>query len=158
MSGVSYDTDAVDESEDVLGLFYGGVGQVGQQLVVTNRRLLLGPIDTGVAEAIDAYVLDKMVPGGGDLLKSVLTHYAPLNPQILWLRHVIDVRTTNDASMFKAPGIQIKTDTDQVLNIGIVRTVRTRSGDKANNAVRDQAAQVIAAAVRSARTAAPGPV
>ncbi len=58
--------------EDVLRVFYGGRGGVGQQYVVTNRRLLTGPLDTGMALEIDAYVLNHAVPGGGDLLKKVL--------------------------------------------------------------------------------------
>lgn len=78
MPEFQFDTNPIDESEDVLGVFYGSRGQVGQQIVITNRRLLLGPIDTGIALAIDAYVLNKGVPQAGDLVKAILAHYAPL--------------------------------------------------------------------------------
>ena len=51
--------------------FYGGRGQVGQQYIVTNRRSPMGPIDTGIAQEIDAYILNQAVPGGGDLIKNI---------------------------------------------------------------------------------------
>ena len=49
VANFEYQTEPLDEMEDVLGVFYGGRGQVGQQFVVTNRRLLMGPLDTGIA-------------------------------------------------------------------------------------------------------------
>jgi hypothetical protein len=151
MPDFDYNTQPVDEMEDVVGVFYGGRGQVGQQLVVTNRRLLMGPIDTGIALGIDAYVLNKAVPGGGDLLKSVLGHYAPMNPTTLWLRHVVDVQPTNGASLFKPPGLEIRTDTDQVFKIGIVATPTTMTVSPQNKAARDRALEVIRAAVEAAK-------
>lgn len=150
MPPFEYDTEPLDEQEDVLGVFYGGRGQVGQQLVVTNRRLLLGPIDTGIAQQIDAYVLDKTV-GGGGLLKSVLSEYAPMNPKTIWLRHVSAVTATNGASLFKAPGVRIDTDTEQSIEMGIVKTTMTRSGSKENNAVRDRFVQLLTEAVAAAK-------
>jgi hypothetical protein len=158
MAGFDYGTEPLDEMEDVLGLFYGGRGQVGQQYVVTNRRLLMGPIDTGIALDIDSYILNAAAPGGGDLLKNVLTHYAPMNPKTLWLRHVIDVQPTNNASLFKAPGIRITTDTDQVFNISIVASAKTMSVLPKNNGVRDRAVQVIREAVQAAKAAPAKPV
>jgi hypothetical protein len=155
MANFEYDTEPLDEMEDVLGVFYGGRGQVGQQIVVTNRRLLMGPLDTGIALDIDAYVLNQALAGAGagDLLKNVLGHYAPMNPKTLWLRHVVGVRATHNASLFKAPGLRITTDTDQVFNLGIVATPTTMSRNPKNNGVRDVAVRVITAAVAAARTA-----
>src|SRR3954453_14271945 len=103
-----YGTAPIDQWEDVRGVFYGGRGQVGQQYVVTNRRLLMGPIDTAIAREIDAYILNQAVPGGGDLLKSILSKYAPMSPQTLWLRHVVDVQPTNNAKLLKPPGLRLK--------------------------------------------------
>lgn len=153
MPDFEYETEPLDEMEDVLGVFYGGRGQVGQQYVVTNRRLLMGPLDTGMALEIDAYVLNQAVPGGGDLLKNVLSQYAPMNPKTLWLRHVVDVQPTNNAGWFKPPGLRITTDTQQVFGLGIVATPTTMNRSSKNNAVRDQAVQVIRAAVQAAKSA-----
>src|SRR5919206_1620649 len=97
MPFASYNIDPVDEMEDVLANFYGGRGSVGSQYVVTNRRLLIGPLNTKIALDIDAYVANKAYPGAGDLLKSVLTNYAPMNPKTLYLRQVTDVRATTNA-------------------------------------------------------------
>lgn len=151
MPHFQYETEPLDEAEDVLGVFYGGRGQVGQQFVVTNRRLLMGPIDTGIALDIDAYVLNHTTAGGGDLLKGVLSHYAPMNPKTLWLRHVVSVQPTNNASLFKAPGLRITTDTEEVLDFQIVATPTTLSIRGQNNDVRDRAVQVIRAAVEAAK-------
>jgi hypothetical protein len=158
MEGSFYNTEPLDEMEDVLGVFYGGRGQVGQQYVVTNRRLLMGPINTKIALDIDSYILDQAVSGGGSLVKSVLTDYAPMNPMTLWLRHVVDVQPTNNASLFKPPGLRITTDTDQVFNLGIVASARTMNISSKNNGLRDKAVQVIRDAVQAAKAAPPKPV
>jgi hypothetical protein len=157
MLNFEYETEPLDEMEDVLGVFYGGRGGVGQQYVVTNRRLLIGPLDTGIALEIDAYVLNQAAAGGGDLLKNILGNYAPMSPKTLWLRHVVDVEPTNNASLFKAPGLQITTDTQEVLKLGIVATPETMSRNPKNNGVRDRAVQVIRAAVQAAKSAPPKP-
>ena len=69
-------------------------------------------IDTGIALDIESYILNK-AGGPGDLIKSVLGRYAPMNPKTIWLRHVVDVQPTNSASLFKAPGLRITTNTEQ---------------------------------------------
>jgi hypothetical protein len=155
---MAYETDPLDEMEDVVGVFYGSRGQVGSQYVVTNRRLLIGPLNVKIAADIDAYVLDAAVPGGGSLLKSVLTHYAPMNPKTVWLRHVVDVRPTNDARL------EISTDTEEAINLSFVSTPPGKGGlfnmgsftwDPRNRQARDRAVRVIANAVRAAKTAPP---
>lgn len=156
MPRFDYMTDPVDEFEDVLGVFYGGRGQVGQQYVVTNRRLLIGPIDTGVAQEIDAYILDQAVPGGGDLIKNILSKYAPMSPKMLWLRHVVDVHPTNNARLLKPPGLRFKTDTDQVFDLGVVVSSTTWNPSPKNNTARDRMVEVLLRAVEAAK-AAPAP-
>jgi hypothetical protein len=158
MVNFEFQTEPVDELEDVVGVFYGGRGQVGQQYVLTNRRLLMGPVDTGVATEIDAYVLNQAVPGGGDLVKSVLGKYGPMNPKTLWLRHVVDVQPTTNAGWFKMASLQITTDTEQVFELGFVKTPTTMNRNKENNDVRDRAVQVIRAAVDAAKAAPAPPV
>jgi hypothetical protein len=155
MPQFDYATEPVDEYEDVLGVFYGGRGQVGQQYVVTNRRLLMGPIDTGIAQEIDGYVLDQVVPGGGGLVKGILTKYAPMNPKTLWLRHVTDVQPTNNASIFKAPGLHITTDTEQNFDLRVVATTTTWNPSPKNNPARDQMVAVLREAVQAAKAAPP---
>jgi hypothetical protein len=155
MTRFEFNVDPLDEMEDVLGVFYGGRGQWGQQFVVTNRRLLLGPLDVGIALEIDAYVLDQALPGtgAGGLLKSVLNQYAPKKPKTLWLRHVLDVQPTNDASVFRAPGVRITTDTEQLIDIRIVKTTKTPNGRSENNVVRDRAVLMLRRAVADAKAA-----
>lgn len=159
MPKFDYETEPLDGMEDVLGVFYGGRGQWGQQFVVTNRRLLMGPIDTGIALAIDAYILDQALPGAGagGLIKDVLSQYAPKSPKTLWLRHVVGVEPTNNAGLLKAPGIRISTDTEQTFDIGIVATTTTPNVSKKNNEVRDRAVEVIRAAVAASKGAPPNP-
>lgn len=153
MPQFDYATGPVDEFEDVVGVFYGGRGQVGQQYVVTNRRLLMGPIDTGIAQEIDAYVLNQAVPGGGDLVKDVLSKYAPMSPMTLWLRHIVDVQPTNNARVWKPPGLRLRTDTDQVFDLGVVATSTTWNPSPKNNTARDQMVEVLRMAIEAAKTA-----
>lgn len=65
----------------------------------------MGPIDTGIALAIDAYILDQALPAAGaaGLIKDVLSQYEPKSPKTSWLRHVVGVEPTNNASLLKAP-------------------------------------------------------
>jgi hypothetical protein len=148
-----YLTEPVDEFEDVRGVFYGGRGQVGQQYVVTNRRLLMGPIDAGIAQEIDAYILNQAVGGGGDLVKGILSKYAPMSPKTVWLRHVVDVQATNNARLLKPPGLRLTTDTDQAFDLGVVASATTMSISPKNNAARDSMVQVLREAVQAARAA-----
>jgi hypothetical protein len=158
MPDFEYETEPLDQMEDVVGVFYGGRGEVGQQYVVTNRRLLMGPLDARMALEIDAYVVNRATSGVGDLIKSVLSDYGPMNPKTLWLRHVVDVQPTNNASWFKPPSLRITTDTEQAFDLGIVATPTTMSRNPKNNSVRDRAVQVIRAAVQAAKVAPPKPV
>jgi hypothetical protein len=42
MSTFEYETEPLGEMESVLAVYYSGRGQLGEQYVVTNRRLLMG--------------------------------------------------------------------------------------------------------------------
>jgi hypothetical protein len=83
MLSFDYETEPLDEKEDVLAVYYGGRGQVGQKYVASNRRLLMGPLDTKIAQEIDAYILNQAVAGAGlgTLMKDVLGHYRPMKPK-----------------------------------------------------------------------------
>ncbi|MEJ7792002.1 MAG: hypothetical protein WKF65_08545 [Gaiellaceae bacterium] len=153
-----YKTEPVDEMEDVVAVFYGGRGQWGQQYVITNRRLLIGPLNVDIAAEIDTYVANKLVPGAGDVIKKVLSLYGPASAKTLWLRHVIDVRPTSNASWFRPPQLRITTETEEVLELGIIkkgasrtRTMLTMSRDPSNNAERDRAVAVLRQAVAAAK-------
>ena len=92
-------------------------------------------------------------PGSGDFLKGILDKYAPMSPKTIWLRHVADVQATNDARVFKAPGLRIVTDTDEVLNLSVVATPTTWSGSSENNSARDGAVQLLRSACEAAKSA-----
>jgi hypothetical protein len=153
MPQFDYSTGPVDEFEDVLGVFYGGRGQVGQQYVVTNRRLLIGPIDTGIAQQIDAYILNQAAAGVGDLLKNILSKYAPMSPQTIWLRHIVDVQATNNAGLLRPPGLRLRTDTDQVFDLGVVKSTTTWNPSPKNNTARDAMVEVLRTAIQAAKSA-----
>ena len=111
-----YKTDPIDELEDVVAVFYGGRGQVDQQYIVTNRRLLMGPLNVDIALEIDAYALNKALRGTGDLIKNVLKVYGPMSAKPLWLRHVVSVEPTNNAGcssrlVFGSPQTQSRSST-----------------------------------------------
>ena len=131
-------TEPLDEMEDVVGVFYGGRGRlVGQQFVVTNRRLLMMPIDVGMPKSMRGVV-------------------GQMSPKTLWLRHVVDVQPTNNSGWFKPASLRITTNTGEVFDLGFVKTPLTMNKDKGNNDVRDRALQVIRAAVEAAK-AGPAP-
>jgi hypothetical protein len=158
MVSFDYETEPLDEKEDVLAVYYGGRGQVGQKYVVSNRRLLMGPLDTKIAQDIDAYILNQAVAGAGlgTLMKDVLGHYGPMKPKTLWLRHVVDVRPTNDAGWFKPPGLRIATNVEENYHLGIVASPTTMNRNPKNNVVRDAAVHLIRSAVQAAQ-AGPAP-
>src|SRR4051794_38235171 len=96
----------------------------------------------------------QAAPGGGDLVKSVLSKYAPMSPMTLWLRHIVDVQPTNNAGLFKPPGLRLKTDTDQAFDLGIVKAVGTWNPSPKNNPARDRMVAVLRKAVEAAKAAA----
>jgi hypothetical protein len=158
MPSFDYETEPLDEMEDVLAVYYGGRGQVGQKYVVSNRRLLMGPLDTKIAQDIDAYILNQAVAGAGlgTLMKDVLSHYRPMNPKTLWLRHVVDVRPTNNAGWIKLSGLRITTNIEETYDLGFVASPTTLTRNPKNNLVRDAAVRLIRSAAQSAQ-AGPAP-
>lgn len=149
MAQFTFNAEPIDEDEKVLGFFHGGRGQVGQKFVVTNRRLLMGPLDTKIALEIDAYFLGKAGVGGMDLLKNVLNSYAPMNPKSVALSHIADVQATNNARLLKPPGLRITTDSGDVFELGVVATPTTWSPSPRNNVSRDEAVALIKEAMAS---------
>ena len=143
MAQFTFNTEPIDDNERVLGFFYGGRGQVGQKFVVTNRRLLMGPLDTKIALEIETYLLGKAGLGGMDILKNVLGNYAPMNPKSVALTHIANVEATNEPSLFKAPGLRVTTDSGDVFNLGVVATPRTWNPSAKNKVARDQAVALI---------------
>lgn len=158
--GVKYRTERPDETEQILGVFYGARRQVGQQYIITNRRLLMGPLDTRMFLEITSHTGNKAAVGTSDFLMNVLNRYASMSPQTLWLHHVVDVRSTNNAiwGIFKAPGLKVTTDTGQVFKLSIAATLDAMNRDPKNYAVRDQALEAIKSAVEAAKAAPPKPV
>lgn len=154
MASFQFNTEPMDENEDVLGVFYGSRGQVGQQLVVTNRRLLFGPIDTALATTILEYGAGKASIPGVDLVKQVLAQYAPMQPLTIWLRHVVSVQPTNP-SFFRPPGLRLTMDTQQVIEFGVVDTPTTIIFSPRNKDARDRAVRVILQAVEAAKAVSP---
>ena len=155
-----YKTEPVDELEDVVAVFYGGRGHWGQQYVITNRRLLIGPLNVDVAAMIDTYVANKLLPGAGDVISKVLSMYGPASAKTIWLRHVVDVQPTSNASWFKPPQLRITTATEDVLELGIIKkgatrtqTLLTMSLNPKNNGERDRAVAVLRQAVAAAKAA-----
>lgn len=163
MANVGFVNEPLDQFEDVMGVFYGGRGQVAQQIVVTNRRLLIGPVNEKVAQEIDAYIVDQGLQGAGSVLRFVLTTYAPMNPETHWLRHVSSVEPTRGADIFHLPGLRIVTATDEVIDLGIVGTIKTPNFvgtiKTPNSSVeaRDRSVAVIRDAVAAAKAASPPP-
>jgi hypothetical protein len=151
---VSYYTiEPLDENEDVLGVFYGGRGQWGSQFVVTNRRLLLGPLDTSVAEAVLTGMANAASFAPAQVVAAVLEKYAPSNPKTIWLRHVVDVQPTNGASWSKAPGMTIHTAIEEQIDLQIVHKNTAPNWSKDNEGARDRFVSVLREAIASARAA-----
>jgi hypothetical protein len=153
MANFQFQTEPLDENEDVLGVFYGNRGQWGAQFIVTNRRLMLGPLDTGLAQDILSFGLGKAGVPGVDFVKTVLQRYAPSQPQTIWLKHVADVQPTNGPSLFKAPGLRITTATQEQIDLRIVHKPTAPSIAGANASARDQAVRVLREAVAAAKQA-----
>jgi hypothetical protein len=122
--------------------------------VVTNRRLLLGPLDVGLAEEILEHVLGKAGVSDLDFAESILSKYGPRNPRTVWLRHVTDVQPVG-ASWRGGPGLMIRTDTDEEITLRIVHKPRAFTFGSKNGEARDTFIQVLREAVAAAKTVAP---
>ncbi|MBA3779981.1 MAG: hypothetical protein H0X16_11925 [Chloroflexi bacterium] len=104
---MSFDQPALDEMEDVLGVFYGGRGQVGGQLLITNRRLMFGPVDVGLARVLSLEPLAAVGAPGIGIVKAALDAYEPLKQKQIWLRHIKTVEPKGNASLFSPPKIRL---------------------------------------------------
>jgi hypothetical protein len=144
-----FDQVPLEETEDVRGVFYGGRGQVGGQLIVTNRRLLFGPIATALPKAIFGEV---DVPVLSSVTK-ILDAYEPLKSRDVFLRHVVSVVKGRDAGFTGAPTIRIHLATEEVIEYGIVASTLTPNPMPSNNEARDRALAVIIDAVAKAKAA-----
>jgi hypothetical protein len=79
-----------------------------------------------------------------------------VTPQTLWLRHIVDVQPTNNAKLLKPPGLRLKTDSDQVFDLGVVATTTTINFSPKNKTSRDEMVAVLRWAIEAAK-AAPAP-
>ena len=159
----NYDREPLDEFEAVRGVFYGGYGQVGQQYVITNRRLLLAPIklikglSDKVALDIAAFVAGQLNVPGVDLVKEILQDYAPFQPHTMWLRHIVTVRAGSNGGWSSAPALELVTDTEDIETLHVThKGLFTLNADPRNRGVRDEMVAVLQAAVADAK-AAPAP-
>jgi len=155
----NYEREPLDELEEVRGVFYGSYGQIGQQFVITNRRLLLAPIKliknvaNDVAIEASAYIAGQLTVPGADLVGKILQAYAPFDPHTIWLRHIVSVRAGDNGGMFKAPQLVYTTDTEDVESIGVVRNMWSPNFVPGNRSVRDQMVDVLTKAVADAKRA-----
>jgi hypothetical protein len=159
----NFEREPLDEFEEVRGVFYGGYGQVGQQFVVTNRRLLLAPIklikniENDVAIEAAAFVAGSLEVPGAELVGKILQSYAPFDPRTVWLRHIVDVRVGRGSSLFRAPELIYTTDTEDVETLGVVRSTTTPNPHPANIKSRDRMVDVLRSAVADAKAVSAPP-
>jgi len=156
----NYDREPLDEFEEVRGVFYGNYGQVGQQFVVTNRRLLLAPIklikglSDKVALEVTAFIAGQSNVPGVDVVKSILQDYAPFQPHTIWLRHIVSVRPGTNGGWLSAPSLVLETDTEDLETLHVThRGLFTLTGDPRNVKARDDMVAVLQAAVLDAKSA-----
>jgi hypothetical protein len=156
----NYDREPLDEAEEVRGVFYGSYGQVGQQFVVTNRRLLLAPIklikglSDKVALDVTAFIAGQLNVPGADLVKSILQDYAAFQPHTIWLRHIVNVYPGANGGWLSPPSLVLVTDTEDQETLHITsRGLFTLSGDPRNKKARDDMVAVLQAAALEAKSA-----
>jgi hypothetical protein len=153
----NYEREPLDELEEVRGVYYGGYGQVGQQFVVTNRRLLAAPIklvrnlanDTAIEAS--AFIAGQLNVPGADLVGKILQNYAPFDPVTVWLTHIVDVRAGRGASLLRSPELLYTTDTEDVETLGIVHDMLSPNIDPRNEPARDEMVRVLAQAADEVR-------
>jgi hypothetical protein len=156
MAGGAFAEHALSESEDVLGVFYGGPRSWGGKLVITNKRLLFAELDLGAIPDALAYVGGKAGVPGVDLGKTILDRVRASVRKDVWLRHIVAVEPEGDGGWFSAPGIRITTATGEVLKLGIVKSTTTLSKDAENPVIRDRAVALIRLAVQQAKSGPQG--
>lgn len=168
MSMGDFDRQPLDEFEEVRGVYYGKYGEVGQQYVVTNRRLLLAPIrlinrlSDKVALDIAAYLAGALNVPGVDLVKSILQDYGPFKPTTIWLRHIVSVEPGSNGSWRTPPQIVLTLVTDETESLGVSRKGKgwwklfILNSDSHNRGLRDAMVEVLRKAVPEAK-ARPAP-
>jgi hypothetical protein len=155
----NYDREPLDEFEEVRGVFYGGYGQVGQQFVITNRRLLMAPIKLvkGISDkvALEAagWIAGQLNVPGADIVKSILVDYGPFNPQTVWLRHIVSVESGSNGGLFQPPKLVFTTDTEDTETIGVVHKWNAPNISGKNKPARDEMVAVLRQAVADAKKA-----
>lgn len=155
MVGGRFVEPVLGESEDVLGVFFGGPRSWGGKLVITNKRLLFAQLDLGAIPDALAYVGGKAGVPALDLGKTILDRVQASVRKDIWLRHIGEVAPDGDGGWFVAPSIRITTATGEVVRLGIVKSTTALNKDPENRTIRDRAVLLIRQAVDKARAAAP---
>lgn len=150
MADFTYEQAELEETEDVLGVFYGKRGEVGGQLIVTNRRLLLGPLDVNLAQTITLGGLGQVGVPGTDLLTSLLDAYAPLAKKQVWLRHITAVEPRH-GGLLPQPGLRITTATGETIDFKVAKAPTSFIWSRENTVARDEAIILIRAAIKKAK-------
>lgn len=151
MSDARFAEPALDEAENVRGVFFGGPSSWGGKLIVTNKRLLFAELDLGVLPDILEYVGGKAGVPGVDLGKTILDSVKASVRKDIWLQHIVSVEPDGDGGWFKAPGIRITTATGEVVKLGIVKSTTTPNKDAENGLIRDRAIGVVRQAISEAK-------
>jgi hypothetical protein len=150
MGQAQFNEPSLAQSEDVLGVFYGGDPLWGGKLIVTTQRLLFAPIDVGLVETITRYVAKGVAVPGADLAGQIIDQVKGSAKKEVWLRHIVSIEANGDGGWFKAPGVRIVTSTAQTIDFGIVKSTTTMNRDPGNRVVRDQLLAVLRQAVANA--------
>ena len=152
MGNFQFTEPSLTETEQVLGIFFGGNPLWGGKLLVTDHRLIFAPIDVGLVETVVRYVADKANVPGADLGGKIIDQVKGSAKKEIWIRHVTSVEPNGDGGLFKAPGVRIVTATGERVDFGIVKTTTTMNRDPANRVVRDQLIALIRTQMSRAAT------
>jgi hypothetical protein len=143
-----YATQPLDDEEDVLGAFYGNRKQIGGQLVVTSRRILIGPLPMPLSEQIERYTSTEG-RSGSFVAEFLHRYYAASRPLSIKLSDVTGVQPFAGGA-FKAPGLEIRTTSADPIRFAIVATPKSIIWSSKNRTARDRAVEMIREAVRVA--------
>jgi hypothetical protein len=103
MNEARFHEPALDEREDVIGVFFGGPREWGGKIIITNRRCFFAPIDVGLVDTILTYVGGQAGIPSADLAGTIIDRVRTAAKKEVWLRHVEAVEPRGNGASSQLP-------------------------------------------------------
>ena len=124
----------------------GGLTSVGGDLVLTNKRLLFTPLNTGDVSKLLSFALEKAgvdgkIVGLVGRVQDMIGEAAPIGPGAL--TGIASVESGSNGSLLKPPTLIVTGTDGSTVEVGVLASRRSMNGSPDNVSARDRFLQAV---------------